>query len=73
MSTSPQHNLPPPLLNEDEAARFLKLTRRTLQAWRLQGIGPPHVRISRRAVRYRVGDLVEYVEGKVRASTSEPD
>ena len=65
--------LPPPLLDEAEAARFLSLTRRTLQAWRLRGLGPPHVRISRRAIRYRVEDLVTYVEGRVRSSTTEPD
>ena len=48
------------LLNEKEAARFLNLTERTLQNWRYQGHGPQFVKL-RRAVRYRLSDLMAFV------------
>lgn len=62
-----------PLLTENEAARLLRLKPRTLQAWRLVGgKGLPFVRISRRAVRYRMVDLRRFVRRKLRLSTSDP-
>ncbi|MCA9646081.1 MAG: helix-turn-helix domain-containing protein [Acidobacteria bacterium] len=65
-------NLPAPLLTEVEAATYLNLTRRALQAWRYQGRGPKYVKISARAVRYRVEDLQHWVETRLRTSTSDP-
>ena len=59
------------LLRETEAARFLGFTPRALQAWRCRGGGPKYVRISRRAIRYRRGDLVAWIEERVRSTTSE--
>ena len=47
------------LINENEASRLLAISTRTLQAWRLKGIGPPFVRLGR-AVRYQRGALVEW-------------
>ena len=64
--------LPTPLLTEIEAAEYLQLTRRALQAWRCQGKGPKFVKISARAVRYRQGDLEQWVEDRLRSSTSDP-
>jgi hypothetical protein len=40
------------LLTEAETARLLCQSPRTLQAWRIQGAGPPYVKIGR-CVRYR--------------------
>ena len=60
------------LLTEAEAAAYLRLTRRALQAWRYQGRGPRFVKISRRAVRYRLGDLDSFIEECLRSSTSDP-
>ena len=59
------------LLNETLAAKFLGLSTRTLQKWRVEGSGPAFVRISRRAIRYRPSDLQEWVEGNICNSTSE--
>jgi predicted DNA-binding transcriptional regulator AlpA len=59
------------LLDERDAAAALGLTPRTLQAWRSAGEGPPHVRISSRCVRYRVADLEDWAEARLRRSTSD--
>ncbi len=58
------------LLNEKEAAAFLKFTTRALQSWRQQGIGPKFVKISSRAVRYRLQDLMDWASSKIVNSTA---
>ena len=59
------------LLKEADAAHFLKMSARTLQGYRLRGGGPNFIRISHRAVRYRRKDLLQWVEDRVRTSTSD--
>lgn len=49
------------LIVESQAAELLKLSCRTLQAWRPLGIGPPYVRVGR-AIRYRRGDLIAWIK-----------
>jgi hypothetical protein len=49
------------LLDTETAAAFLSLSRRTLEAWRYVGKGPRWIRFSRGAVRYRRGDLIEFI------------
>jgi hypothetical protein len=49
------------LLTEGEAADFLKLSVRTLQAWRLRVAGPAFIHVGR-AIRYRRRDLINWVE-----------
>ena len=68
----PTHNGYEPLLTEPEAAAFLNFTPRALQAWRTRGGGPKFVRISARAIRYRLRDLETWVEDRLRTSTSDP-
>jgi hypothetical protein len=63
---------PAPLLDQNQAADFLRLSPRTLEAKRLSGNGPKFVRISARAIRYRIEDLQRFVEERVVHSTSEP-
>jgi len=58
--------------NEQEAARLLGLSRKTLQKFRLTGEGPRYVRVSARCVRYRLVDLRTWQESKLVSSTSEP-
>jgi len=57
------------LLGEMHAAEFLKLSPRTLQAWRPQGRGPRFVRAGR-AVRYRRRDLIAWIEENTVAGPS---
>lgn len=50
------------LLKEQGAASFLGVQVRTLQSWRYLGKGPPFLRISKKAVRYKIEDLVSWIE-----------
>jgi hypothetical protein len=44
-----------------EAARFLRLSPRSLERWRTNGAGPKHLRLGRRVV-YQGAELLAYVE-----------
>ncbi len=59
------------LLTEKETARLLGMTPRFLQARRVRGNGPPFVRISSRAIRYRVSDLDRWIRDRLRISTAQ--
>jgi len=59
------------LLTERQAADFLGVTARCLQAWRYRGGGPKFVRISSRCIRYRQSDLREWIEARLRSDTGE--
>ncbi len=53
-------------LTEEEVAGWLKISQRTLQAWRQRGGGPPFIKIGR-LVRYRASDMVSWLSGQARA------
>ena len=55
------------LVNEVEAAARLRVSPRTLQAWRQEGKGPEFVRFSARCIRYRVSALDRFVRERVEA------
>ena len=61
---------PESMLLPAEAAHFLSISPRTLEAWRLRGGGPPFTKIGARAVRYRRGDVVAWSTAGQRLSTS---
>jgi predicted DNA-binding transcriptional regulator AlpA len=63
---------PDAALNETQAAEFLGLSVRTLQAWRVRGGGPRYCKIGR-AVRYQRGELVSFQQAHTVSSTSEAD
>ena len=54
----------------EEAARFLRLQKQTLEAWRLRGTGPPFVKLGRRVV-YRREALERFMAERERRSTSD--
>ena len=60
------------LLTERQASALLGVTIRCLQAWRYRGGGPRFIKISNRCVRYRPSDLQQFIEDRVRTSTSDP-
>lgn len=62
---------PRALLKQNQAASLLGVSERTLECWRSRGGGPPFVKISRRAVRYRRQDIDQWVGERVQRSTSE--
>jgi len=55
------------LLKEKEAATFLAVSVRTLQAWRIDNSGPPFIRLGR-AIRYRLKALIEWLNSNTRQS-----
>lgn len=54
--------------NTKQAAAFLGLGQSTLEAMRVRGDGPPFFRFSKRAVRYRRDDLVDWAESFFKSS-----
>ena len=59
------------LLTQREAASVLRLSERSLERMRVQGIGPKFVRCGRRSIRYRETDLSEWIATRVVTSTSQ--
>jgi predicted DNA-binding transcriptional regulator AlpA len=59
------------LLSTGQAALYLGFTARMLEARRVRGDSPKFIRISRRAVRYRWSDLQDWLDKRVRQSTSD--
>ena len=59
------------LIGEKSAAKFVDLSVRSIQGYRSKGGGPRFVKISSRCVKYRRIDLREWVEARVRTSTSD--
>jgi len=49
------------LLNEAQAAEYLAVSPRTLQAWRFYGRGPRWIKLSARCVRYAKDDLDAWI------------
>jgi hypothetical protein len=58
------------LLTQREAAAVLRLSERTLERWRVQGIGPRFVRLNH-SIRYRQQDLDAHVASRIVTSTSQ--
>lgn len=52
------------LLTAQEAAAVMRLKYGTLAWYRCQGGGPAFVRIGPKLIRYRMGDLREYMKGQ---------
>jgi len=59
------------LLTEKTVAKLLSVGIRTIQKWRQTGNGPQYVCISKRCVRYRYGDVMEWIKNGLKKSTSE--
>lgn len=54
----------------EEAARYLRLQKQTLEAWRLKGIGPVYCKLGRRVL-YRREALEKFMTERERTSTSD--
>ncbi|QDG79371.1 helix-turn-helix domain-containing protein [Labrenzia sp. PHM005] len=67
---SPQEKTNTKLLNETEAAEYLGLSVRTLQAWRVQGGKIGFIRLGR-SIRYRPQDLENWICSNRLTSTSQ--
>lgn len=60
------------LLNTTAAAQYLGVSKAFLERDRWAGARVPFVKIGTRAVRYRLDDLNEFIESRIRRSTSDP-
>ena len=67
----PEADMENGLLSEKQAADFLQLTPRALQAWRTRGGGPSYLRIGHRTVRYLRADLEDFLESRRFSNTAE--
>ena len=59
------------LITENEAASIIGYSVRALQNWRVRGGGPRFVKVSRRSIRYRRRDLIDWAEARIQVHTSE--
>jgi len=59
-----------PLLTQRQAAALLCLSERTLERFRVNGIGPKFVRLGH-SIRYRLCDVEAWIASRVVGSTSE--
>jgi len=48
------------MLDQEDVSRLLKVSTKTLEYWRCQGIGPNFVKVGK-LVRYRMSDLNEFI------------
>lgn len=60
------------LVDEREAASILCYSVRALQNWRHRGGGPKYVKVSARSIRYRRRDLLDWIEARIVAHSSQP-
>lgn len=61
----------PTALTTGQAATYTGLAAPTLEKLRCSGGGPPFIRYSRRAVRYRLADLDVWMAARLVGSTSQ--
>ena len=66
----PARTTQPRFLSTKEAARFLTLSHRTLEDWRLRGDGPPFVKLGG-SVKYAREDLETFVSDRRRSNTGQ--
>ena len=59
------------ILTVEEAATRLRVSKHTLNRWRVTGEGPPFVKYGPRLVRYVVAAIDEWEKRAVRRSTSD--
>jgi predicted DNA-binding transcriptional regulator AlpA len=59
-----------PLLTQRQCAEALGLSERTLERFRVSGVGPKFVRMGK-SVRYRLSDVEVWLASRVVGSTSE--
>jgi hypothetical protein len=79
---APPANSPPPavaetlplasdLLAPPAVADLLQVTTKVLERWRGTGDGPRFVRLTRKTIRYRLGDVEGFIAARVRSSTAD--
>ncbi|MCZ8283538.1 helix-turn-helix domain-containing protein [Aquidulcibacter sp.] len=59
------------LLTVEDAASHLKISKHTLNRWRVTGEGPPFIKYGPRLIRYLVTALDEWAQERMFANTSQ--
>lgn len=59
------------LLTVDDAAARLKISKHTLNRWRVTGEGPPFIKSGPRLVRYDQAELDAWARDRTRSSTAD--
>ena len=70
----PQHTnraTPDRLCTPIEAGELLGVAAQTLAHWRTRAAGPRYVLLTKRCVRYRLSDIMAWLEGRFQDSTAE--
>ncbi len=57
------------LIRRADLPRYLPIAAQTAARWAVEGQGPRFIKVGRRLVAYRAGDLREWLEGQVRQNT----
>ncbi|MEQ8393736.1 MAG: helix-turn-helix domain-containing protein [Gammaproteobacteria bacterium] len=70
ITTDTQITDPHVLLDERDLSRSLKVSVRTVQAWRVKGGGPVFLKFNNRLVRYRPSDVDAWLASTAAANTS---
>ena len=58
------------LYKEQDIAKKLGVTQRSLQRWRAAGSGPPYIKMVRH-VRYKLDDVQQWIDRQSRISTAD--
>lgn len=59
------------LIRRGDVPRYIPVAAQTLARWAVEGQGPRFVKLGRRLVAYRAGDLREWLQGQVRDNTTQ--
>ena len=56
------------LITRAELSHYLPIATQTAARWAVEGQGPRFIKIGKRLVAYRAGDLREWLQGRVRTA-----
>ena len=59
------------LIRRSDLPKYLPIAAQTAARWACSGEGPRFIKVGRRLVAYRAGDLREWLQGQVRENTIE--
>ncbi|MCH8113063.1 MAG: DNA-binding protein [Proteobacteria bacterium] len=57
------------MIRRADLPRYIPVAVQTLARWAVEGQGPPFIKVGRRIVAYRAGDLRAWLQGQVRQNT----
>ena len=74
ISLAPHTLLPLPqdddtLIRRSDLSKYLPVATQTWARWACSGEGPPFIKVGRRLVAYRAGDLRKWLQGQARKNT----